>query len=664
MPNPLIALRVAPRQWMEPQKTEELLAWLGTRPGLVDEIALFTAYTHPPLPLGEMQDRCARLREVMRRMRREGYRVGVNVLATMGHHEENLPGSLDAPWPRVTDPDGRVSLGSYCPASPELLAYTEKLYALTAQTGPDFIWVDDDVRLMGHMPVRATCFCDACIARFNQEVGGEYTRESLVAAMGAAPSPERDALRARWLERNRQMIARLLRTAAEAAHGVDPTLSLGFMTGDRFLEGYGFREWADALEGPQSPPARWRPGGGFYTDDAYMGLVDKAHDIGRQVSQLPQKVTLIQSEIENFPYQLLTKSVAVTMLEGVAHMAAGAMGLALNIIGDPDDIAEYTPFLSGVQGVRPFAAKLASSAGRSAPEGVWPAWNRDIFADRQLEGDWLNRNQNTRDMRLPYVLGELGLPIAYGPEGARVTALAGSLPLAFSVAELERIFAGGVLLDGPALQALEQLGLQEWAGVRVAEVFDKDALEVLADHPLNQGHVGWRRDCRQSFWPQLAYHLEPLASGVETLSSLADYQGHDLGSCVTAYTNSLGGRVVVSGYSPWYKIHNLCKVDQLRAACRWLSRDTLPAVVETYARVVVWARRNAQGGLVLVVMNASLDAIPELALRVRAGGGSVAHWSLSAEPSTVMPQPDGPEHVRVRLPNVAPWSVHLLSWEG
>ena len=663
MTDTLIVLRVASGQWLNPDKTEKLLAWLGSRPGAVDEIALFSSFTHPPLPIDTVRQYGARLAEVMLQIRAEGYRVGVNILATMGHREENLPGSLAEPWPRVTDPAGKVSLGSYCPASPSLLGYAEELYELVAKAQPDFIWVDDDVRLMSHQPVQATCFCDQCIERFNREIGADYTRASLVAAMSGAPSAQRDELRLLWLEHNRRMIADLLRRSAQAVHRVDPQLSLGFMTGDRFYEGYGFREWAEALEGPESPPARWRPGCGFYTDDAYLGLVDKANAIGRQVSQLPARVTVIQSEIESFTYQRLSKSVAVTMLEGIAYMAAGATGLALNVIGDPDELDEqYTPLLDGVFRIRPFLQALREASGRSACEGLWPAWNRNLYADRRAEGDWLERNQNMEALGLAYVLGEIGLPMAYDPQGARASLMAGPIPGAFAAEELRELFKGGVVLDGEALMTLEGMGLVDWTGVRLARTIDIDAIEILAEHPLNGSFGGWRRNCRQSFWPQPSYHLEPLKPDVEVLANMVDYQGNVLGPCMTAYENPMGGRVVVLGYSPWQRIYDLAKSNQLKAVCRWVSRDTLPVVVETYAKVVIWARRSAQGGLTAVLINASLDPIPELFLRARTRVTELTRWLASGEQDSLSAQRVGPEHVRVRMTDIAPWSAHLLCW--
>ncbi len=664
LPDTLIALRVAPGYWLDPHRMAELLRWLGTRPGTVDEIALFSSFTHPPLPIDVIASRCERLAEAMPQVREGGYTVGVNVLATIGHHEENLPGSLSEPWTRATDPRGRVCLGSYCPTDLQLLHYVEELYTLVAAAGPDFIWIDDDVRLMGHMPVGATCFCDRCIERFNREAGCSHTRGSLSAAMNGTPAPERERLRLLWLDHNRRVITELLRTATEAVHRVSPGLPLGFMTGDRFYEGYAFEEWAETLEGPHSPPPRWRPGGGFYSDERYIDLIDKANAIGRQVSQLPPRVSVIQSEIENFPYQRLDKSAAITVLEGIAHMAAGASGLALNVIGEPEALDdEYTPFLDGVQRARSLLETLREAAGRSPCEGFWPAWNRDIYADRGLTGDWPNHNQSTAALELPYVLGHIGIPIAYSSQGASASILAGPLPRAFSAEELERIFSGGVLLDGEALAALEDMGLGGWAGVRIAETFDVDAIEVFTDHPLNGGYTGWHRDCRQSFWRQPAYRLEPIEPGVETLARIADYRDNDLGPCMTSYENPQGGRVVVMGYSPWQRIYNLCKTMQLKAICQWLSRDHLPAVIETYAKVVVWARRSTEGKLVLVIINVSLDPISELVLRARSRGTKVACRSMSEEQYIVTAEPDGSEHVRVRIPDVAPWSAYLLLWQ-
>jgi hypothetical protein len=49
-----------------------------------------------------------------------------------------------------------------------------------------------------------------------------------------------------------------------------------------------------------------------------------------------------------------------------------------------------------------------------------------------------------------------------------------------------------------AWRALHELGLSGWTGVKPGAERPRDAIEVLADHPLSGRFAGWSRDCRQS----------------------------------------------------------------------------------------------------------------------------------------------------------------------
>jgi hypothetical protein len=158
-----ISFRIGTPQWLPDQRYRELLALFEKYKGVTDEITFFTSFTHPNLPLEEMKRRCEILAQRIVQARALGYRSGINVLSTMGHHEENLPNSLAGDYTPVTDIGGGVSRGSLCPNDPNLQDYVRQIYQLTAAANPDYIWVDDDVRLMGHMPVGLTCFCNHCL---------------------------------------------------------------------------------------------------------------------------------------------------------------------------------------------------------------------------------------------------------------------------------------------------------------------------------------------------------------------------------------------------------------------------------------------------------------------------------------------------------------------
>lgn len=374
----LVMFRIGTPHWLSDEQFRGLLDFFSDYRDMVDEVAFFTSNTHPPLPLDELRRRLERLKVVMMHVREElGVQAGINVLATIGHHEENLDGSLDEQWQRVLGPDGRECRGCYCPSDPRYQDYVRELYIAVAEAKPDFIWIDDDVRLAGHLPVTMTCFCEYCMARFAKETGEIFTRETLIAALNDAPTDKCFDLRRSWLEHNRKVLTELFGIIEQTVHAVVPDLPIGFMTGDRFYEGYAFTRWAQVLAGAKECEVRWRPGGGFYWDDIPLGLVEKAHDIGRQVAALPRTVKIIQSEIENFPYHRLKKSVRITILEAAAHMAAGATGIAFNVLSEhAEPLDEYLPFLAAVTSLRPFLATMQKHLGRSPTMGIYPAWSQ------------------------------------------------------------------------------------------------------------------------------------------------------------------------------------------------------------------------------------------------------------------------------------------------
>jgi len=662
----LIMYRVSSVHWLTDEQYNGLLRFFSGHRGTVDALAFFTSNTHAPLTLEEARGCLKRLKTVMKRTREVlGIRVGVNVLATMGHHEENLDGSLDEPWQRVVDQEGNECRGTYCPSDPRLQSYVRELYTLVAEAEPDFIWVDDDVRLAGHRPATFTCFCKRCITRFIQETGREFTRETLTAAFNDGATDACLDLRRRWLEHNCKVITKLLSIIEQTVHFAAPDLPIGFMTGDRFYEGYAFTRWAQALGGACEREVYWRPGGGFYWDDSLLGLVEKAHDVGRQVAALPKTVMVIQSELENFPYHRLKKCVHVTMLEAAAHMAAGATGIAFNVLSQHSEpLDEYQPFAEATAFTRPFFSALQRHLGRRPVLGVYPAWNEDLFIAKGWGESWFDSPSIMDTLRQQYVLAEIGLPVCYSPFGAYVTTFAGTTPLAFTEEELKEAFHDGVLLDVPAWYALDHRGFAGWTGVRPTAVIEHDAVEVFTDHPINGLYKGRQRDCRQSFWFKPAYSLEPVASGVQVLSEMSDYRGRPLGPCLTAYENEFGGRVVVAGYYPWFLIHNQSKSTQVKRICAWLSRDRLPVVVESFAKVVVWARGEPDEDPVIVVLNASLDQIPHLCLRVRSSAEDFEVLSLKGEHATLHSKRGAdlsPNYRRIVIDNVTPWNIYLLT---
>ncbi|MHB0936879.1 MAG: hypothetical protein ACYC6A_10855 [Armatimonadota bacterium] len=657
-----ISLRIGTPFWREKAWRKSLLGTLRAYRDTIEEVAFFTSGTHPPLPLQTIRDLAAEASEILPEFRALGLSAGINHLSTIGHHNENLAYSLNEPWTKLTNIRGVVEEGNYCPNDPDFRQYVRDSYAALAQAKPDFLWVDDDVRLQGHGKVDQACFCDRCLAIFSAESGRSWTREQLCEAfIGGAPA-ERLAMRKLWLSHNRRTMRELLAHIRAAVDAVDPALPVGLMSGENFYSGFAYDEWARALAGAQGTPVMWRPGGGFYTDDWTGGLLAKTHSIGRQTAALPAAVAEVQSEIENFPYQRLKKAASTLALEVAAYIGAGCTGAALNCVGFVDaDPQEYLPYFDAVRACRASLARAAGALGRRRTAGVWQALDRDEYATVRADGDWTT----APGWHGPIALAEwseIGLPIAYGREGAAMTVLSGDSCLAFSREELYDMLAGGVLLDAPALWRLDALGLLEDTGFEVIGVREDDTIEQLTADPLNGPLAGAQRDCRQSFkwWSQTACLLRPLSAAARVLAEGVDYGGTSYGAVVGVYENPRGGRVAACGYFPWSYLQTRAKTIQMKALCRWLSRDALPAYVDSYHKIALWSRQDASGRPALLLANVSLDPAHQVRILVRdASPLTLTRMDGSEEPLSPAGS-DGPYTV-FDIPRLGAWQAAMLT---
>ncbi len=656
-----ISFRVSSNIWGNPERCRELLGFLKDYPA-VAEVAFFTGFTHPPLPLDVIRQRAQILNDIVPMFRAAGYRCGINHLSTLGHLDENLENSLNEPWQHMVNIDGAVSKSCYCASDPQMREYIRESYRLLSKTGTDFIWVDDDVRLESHPPaIHMGCFCDLCVENFSRQTGKSWSRQTLAAAFDTGTTEEKYQLRQQWLEHNRNYIADILSLIRNAVDDVNPAIKLGLMTGEISYSGYGFAEYVAAMAGTRQIEVKWRPGGGFYEDGVPGALLAKAHSVGRQISLIPAKVTDMQYEHENFPYQILKKSTAIFVAECAASIGAGCTGVALNCMGiSPDPLGEYRRWFDGVQKAQNFLDYAADTFGRSECEGVWQAFNRDHVAATALDTTWANASIWGGDLGIPNELYELGIPAAYTANGAKVTLLSANTVSDFTCDELVNMLSGGVLLDGKTLQILTELGLGEYLGWEVSDTKEKDTIEVLTGDAINGSFAGWQRDCRPSFWASTSYLLKPLTAQSRPLCEIIDFTPQNFGATSGAYENSLGGRVAVMGYYPWQSLQSLAKSSQMKLLCRWLSDDTLPAYISSLHKSAVWCRRTPAGNSAQMVINASIDTAIDMTIHMCGDIKQIRCRRLHGEPVEITRAGTDGAYSIFTLPEIGPWQAMTI----
>ena len=578
----LHSLRVAYENWLDIDRLHHLLRLLQTYPAGITQIALFTTPVHIPLPLPELNRRAQIMNERMETIRESGFSAGINILTTIGHHCEDLDEGLGERYTYMTNISGEVCRGSYCMRNPDYLReYVVPCYTALAEAKPDFIWVDDDIRY-GHMPIGFGCFCDHCIETFNRKMGTVYTREELRDALNRQDVPLRKA----WLDHNSEAICGIFRVIGQTVRAIDPDIQLGFMTGERYFEGYQFAAYAEALSENGKYEIMWRPGGGSYVDYCYDEIVKKSEETGRQNAYLPDYVTVVQYELENFPYQLIKKTPVSTALETAWSMTVGCTGGAFNMLpsetGEP--IENIEGHLKEIERIQPMYRLLNEKVGGRQPDGISAAWRIDDQA-AVPEGEFFTAYG---DMYASFAreFFDFGLPQCYVPEKAVVKVLHNNATVHWNDEEIKDLLSGGVYMDAGALDALNKRGFGEYTGFEIEKTVPVDAHECYTGHALNEGIEGGQRNCRQAFNPGDSYALAPTADNAQCLAQLMDYHNRILAECSHGlYENSIGGRICVGGYYPFAWVSDHRKIKQLKRLMIELSGGKLPSYVDSVCRI-------------------------------------------------------------------------------
>ena len=131
--------------------------------------------------------------------------------------------------------------------------------------------------------------------------------------------------------------------------------------------------------------------------------------------------------------------------------------------------------------------------------------------------------------------------------------------------------------------------------------------------------------------------------------------------CFAGLLSMLGRHRAVAGYAPWTTLYTSAKALQLKRLFRWLSRDTLSGYMDSFHKISLWLRRDDNGRIAAVVLNASQDAAEELVVSIRTKNtrGTVTNMNCK-ETSLSASEQDGP-YMKFQLPAIAPWHLALLT---
>ncbi len=618
-----IAQRLHLTNWMEDREFEKTLSFLCDHRDAVDEITLFSASAtaghadgDPEKALEAMHQESEILKRRISSFREAGFKsVGINVLVTLGHIDENDPEERPV-FQKIVGWKGDVSTSCNCPNHEDFRRFTEEKYALYAEAKPDFLWVDDDIKLFWN-GVEFGCFCPKCLRDFNGKNGFSYTRETLVAAM---QEPGNSALRGLWVRDVRDRITDLLDCIGKAVHRVDPHLRLGFMTQRQSWSTYNgmdFPAWFRALGASMG-----RPGEGYYFDTVPQNVLTKAFSTAQQAYEYPETVTDVQYELENFPYETWQKSARIAVAELALAAAEGMNGALLNNSHPYRSLCGQERLYETIASQR-LAWRDYLEAGRGwKAAGLYPAFSLRYDQLRTLEeGEsfftTLERSPK-HDVTRAYPLAELGVPITMQASGAWGVILTGNLSQGYTDEELTDFFRGAVLVSGDAVQELERRGFGKYLGVRYA---GKGGLGLVEEpepaDPVNRDLPDLaNRDVHPAFFGGEAVWFEATDPSTRVVSYMRGQVKDRLGIATSLYENELGGRVCVMGYAPFLRPDDLARYRQLDGILEYLAGEKRSAKLVTPGKTAFFVREG-ESGVETAVMNLTLDVTERTEVAVR-----------------------------------------------
>jgi len=620
---------------------------------LTGKLSFFIATSHTPARLELIRQQTDPVARRLRQLREAGYPAGVNPLCTLGHVDEGLDMCVDIPDAmRFTNVHGQSAKGNFCPSDQVWREkYVKPFYEIVARMKPDFIYTDDDIRLLWHAVPGKGCFCDRCMERIRRRLGYEGDRAGLEAWLADPVSGE--SRKRRLLQYNRELLADLYEYIAGVIHAVDPKIPVGAMDCNISYHGSPFEEIYRQLS-RYGNEVYWRPGGGFYNDNMPDQSIGKANSLAGECAYLPPGVAKVEAEVENFNYQRLNKSIHMTSQEALLYIAAGCRGVAWNVFPstDFDSWSTSDRLADALEALRPKMDAAVLACGTARPQGVWNGLGRDAYmAHNRGRANWLDGDAGgSSDLAfLGSKLQKIGIPAAYREEDCVVWAPSVESVWSLETNAIARLLSGGAYLSAEAAAALVERGFAADIGFVPDGEEPGFTNERLLEHPLTTGIVGLMRDGRKSFWGGTVTRLKPLA-GAKAMSETVGDRNVLVSPCVSGtFENARGGRVFVTGYYPWSRLFYQHTADSMKRVFRWLSRDRL-SLVGSFHRAVLWQR----GERALALYNASLDRAEGLDLLLPKR--LAARLKVVGTDQVVEGSDEG-AYRRYRVPAVDAWSV-------
>ncbi len=530
-------------------------------------------------------------------------------------------------WENLVDYKGRESLGCGCPIGERFREQAGQRLEIWAQTKPDVIWIDDDLRYHNHgTPLLARlegkggygdyyCFCREHMRRFNEKYGTAYDRSQLIEAMLKQGEPS--DIRKKYLDFLGETIAETADWIRRTVQNISPETRISQMTSmpdAHSAEGRDWNSFLSSLCGKYSPIIRphfgpYREGNPHDFVDCYRALAQtKAHissSYGDKVEYCP--------EVENTRFTVWSKSAAATAFQLRLSAFMGCKDITLSLYDlDGGSLSDEPTYERMLIKEKPYLDRLVSlGLGNASEEGVIIPISQDSGKSYRIRSGDGYESMGGSGRYIDKYLLRMGVPCRYlPPEKIRdgVVALDSYSAGFLSDGELKDILSRATLIDGGAARTLIERGFGHMIGIKALE---KQSVYVNAEIFTSRRRADGTYIRVPSRIPSGCWFDAELMLGADALSEFLTPDGKKHPALI-CYENSQGGRVLtypaINDFGDGFYTHH--RVSAIKDALEMLC-PTLPRVdCHSYSLSVI--KRTGNGDRYYFVANLSTDAVEEI----------------------------------------------------
>jgi len=98
----------------------------------------------------------------------------------------------------------------------------------------------------------------------------------------------------------------------------------------------------------------------------------------------------------------------------------------------------------------------------------------------------------------------------------------------------------------------------------------------------------------------------------------------------------------------------------MKSIFRWLSKDQLPAYIDSYHKMNLWVRKTGANRQAVALLNSSLDPAENVELMIRTDREEITVYDMNCKSTTITRSAEDSGYREFILPKIRPWEMVMV----